>query len=291
MSQNADQIESLQMSTYDTNIYSQANDWDSFAGGFPSSQQLQDKMVFSDAPSDDMIFRPDNVELNGHLYSPDVDTSGFEMIDNLLEYFEATDHNLHYNTDGFWGSSERINSSDVPNFSGEVDGGNCSTSKGTKQVSDRSVLSGASSSSSPYGQSNDKREKVTAAPDDQMKDAKNKTAREHLLHMLGSIPAPPAFAGEFPAASGKSIAQISATHSASPIHVTAGFLHIYGSTMPENGGDWSLQKNGHAGFIFSYSMTDNVVRKPAVPELRTKAFVLAISCKVGMKFMTWMVVF
>ncbi|RWW82466.1 hypothetical protein BHE74_00009080 [Ensete ventricosum] len=305
MSQNSEHLESLQMSTVQENFFVQPNDSNPLAKGCPSSQQLQEKMEFYDSPSDNSSFRHENAPVNGLLYLPAYDPSDFEMVDDLLAYFDATDGSLHHDTMGFTGRPECINSSDRSAFTGEVDGGNCPTSKGTTQVLDRDVVGGASTSASSvaYKQSKGNCEEVTVRPDVQMGDANDKTVTKHLLNMLGSIPAPPACAAEFPSGSGKSVAQIPGNQSASSIHVTAGFFHICGSTVSENAGYWSLRKNGHVDLILSYnSMADDVVRKTVGPGCIAKnqvdvvsvmlrgglyvfflsALILTISFKVGM---------
>ncbi|RZR73232.1 hypothetical protein BHM03_00021695 [Ensete ventricosum] len=305
MSQNSEHLESLQMSTVQENFFVQPNDSNPLAKGCPSSQQLQEKMEFYDSPSDNSSFRHENAPVNGLLYLPAYDPSDFEMVDDLLAYFDATDGSLHHDTMGFTGRPECINSSDRSAFTGEVDGGNCPTSKATTQVLDRDIVGGASTSASSvaYKQSKGNCEEVTVRPDVQMGDANDKTVTKHLLNMLGSIPAPPACAAEFPSGSGKSVAQIPGNQSASSIHVTAGFFHICGSTVSENAGYWSLRKNGHVDLILSYnSMADDVVRKTVGPGCIAKnqvdvvsvmlrgglyvfflsALILTISFKVGM---------
>ncbi|RRT62766.1 hypothetical protein B296_00018223 [Ensete ventricosum] len=305
MSQNSEHLESLQMSTVQEKFFVQPNDSNPLAKGCPSSQQLQEKMEFYDSPSDNSSFRHENAPVNGLLYLPAYDPSDFEMVDDLLAYFDATDGSLHHDTMGFTGRPECINSSDRSTFTGEVDGGNCPTSKATTQVLDRDIVGGASTSASSvaYKQSKGNCEEVTVRPDVQMGDANDKTVTKHLLNMLGSIPAPPACAAEFPSGSGKSVAQTPGNQSSSSIHVTAGFFHICGSTVSENAGYWSLRKNGHVDLILSYnSMADDVVRKTVGPGCIAKnqvdvvsvmlrgglyvfflsALILTISFKVGM---------
>ncbi|CAL9203400.1 NAC domain-containing protein 78-like isoform X1 [Musa acuminata AAA Group] len=287
MSQNSDHLESLQMSPVQENFFVQPNDLNPLAEGCPSSQQLQEKTVFYDAPSDNPSFRHENAPVNGLLYLPAYNPSGFEMVDDLLAYFDATDGSLHHDTMGFTGRPECIKSSDQSTFTGEVDGSNCPTSKATAQVLDIDTVGGASSSASSvaYKQSKGNYEEVAVRPDVQMSDANDKTVTKHLLNMLGSIPAPPACAAEFPSGSGKSVAQISGNHSASSIHVTAGFFHICGSTMSENAGYWSLQKNGHVDLILSYnSMADNLVRKTVGPGCiaKNQVDVVSVMLRVGL---------
>ncbi|THU47887.1 hypothetical protein C4D60_Mb09t20400 [Musa balbisiana] len=260
MSQNSDPLESYQMTSAQDNFYVQPNDLSPVPHGCPSSQQLQENMVFCDAPRDNLAFEHEKDQFT---HSPVDDTSGFEMINDLLAYFDATNDKLYYDTIGFPGCSECTSSSDKSNFTGEVCDGNCSRSKAPAQVPDTHIVGGASSSASSVACSKTEgnHEDVTVKPDAHMKDGNAKTISKCLVNMLGSIPAPPAFAAEYPAGAAKSMAQTSAVHPTSSTHVTAGFVHICDPTVSGSVGHWSLQKNGHAGFILSYRMADNVSRK------------------------------
>lgn len=84
MSQSTDLPESLQMTP--------AEDMNSVPVDFPTDQQPQDDMLLSG----NLTFKHENVEMDGHFYSPPIDPSGFEMVDDLLAYFDATEDTLHY---------------------------------------------------------------------------------------------------------------------------------------------------------------------------------------------------
>lgn len=88
---------------------------------------------------------------------------------------------------------------------------------------------------------------------------KENVAKKYLLNMLGSVSSPAAFA-EFPPMFGK----VAAAHSANPIHVTAEFIRIYSSTIPENAVHGPSPKNGHAHRMLSYSAPDEPRRKSHV---------------------------
>lgn len=66
--------------------------------------------------------------------------------------------------------------------------------------------------------------------------------------MLGNIPAPPAFASEFPT---KDMAHRLTSQPSSPVHVTAGMIQIRDMSLSSN---WSLNKNGNIDIIFSVSL-------------------------------------
>ncbi|RWV88834.1 hypothetical protein GW17_00049047 [Ensete ventricosum] len=281
MSQNSDPVETYQMTSAQDNFYVQPNDLSPVPGGCPSSQQLQENMVFCDAPSDNLAFKHEKDQFT---YSPADDTSGFEMVDDLLAYFDATNDNLYYDTIGFPGCSECTNSYDKSNFTGEVVyDGNCSTSKATAQVPGTHIVGGGASSVA-CSKTKVNYEDVTVKPDAHMKEGNDKAISKRLVNMLGSIPAPPALAAEYPAGSAKSMAQTPALHPASSIHVTAGFIHICDPTVSGSVGHWSLQKSGHASFILSYRMADCVSRKPwdSVPPSKNQVDAVSMVLRGGL---------
>lgn len=111
MSEDA-QPEQHQISLLEDNIYVPPNHLDSLEDHCPSDQ---DKMALCEAPSNN-LFLHENTDVNGFLYSPTLEPSGFEMFDDLLAYFDATDDNLHYCTTG----SECISPPEAFDFVGEV---------------------------------------------------------------------------------------------------------------------------------------------------------------------------
>ncbi|XP_042393433.1 NAC domain-containing protein 78-like [Zingiber officinale] len=249
ISESDDQPESDRNSLLEDNIFTQSNGSNSSAGTFTSNQG---KIAVCDVPNENVAFWQENVVMNEYL--PTVEPSGFEKVDELLVYFDATDGDLHYGNIGFSRSSPPA----AFDFAQEDCG--C-TIKSTAQVPN-TFISGASSSGScvPCDQSEDKCKDVGDKPDDTMKDSnKENAAKKHLLNMLGAISAPAAFA-EFPPMSGK----VAAAHSANPIHVTSGFIRIYSSTISENVVHGPSQKNGHAHCMLSYSLPDESTRKRQV---------------------------
>lgn len=125
-------------------------------------------------------------------------------------------------------------------------------------------------------------------PDDHAEEPNNKTAKKHLISVLGAIP-PPASFSDFPSPPGK----LSAAHSASPVHVTAGIIQIYCSTIPEDAANWSFQKNGHVHFILSYSVADDMVSKTAGHDLTSKYQINPISMALRgdlyLIFISWLI--
>lgn len=100
ISEIADQPESDRNSLLEDSIFTQSKGSNSLAGAFTSNQE---KMAVCDVPNDNLAFWQENVEMNEYL--PTVEPSGFEKVDELLVYFDATDDDLHYGNIGFSRSS------------------------------------------------------------------------------------------------------------------------------------------------------------------------------------------
>ncbi|KAL5569468.1 hypothetical protein UlMin_026043 [Ulmus minor] len=81
---------------------------------------------------------------------------------------------------------------------------------------------------------------------------------KHANHMLGSFPAPPAFASEFP--SKAALAQ-----SSSPVHVTAGMIRIRNVTVDGHGMDWAFRKNGDIDLLISFGLSHANLDSAAYP--------------------------
>lgn len=120
--------------------------------------------------------------------------------------------------------------------------------------------------------------------------------------MLGSFPAPTAYAAEIPT---KEVAfgQNSTPHASTSVHVTAGMIHISG--MAVFGGEkiWSVGKSGDADLLLPYGMTlanvnlistsfqpmGNTLSSKATGVILRSAFYfmffwvlfLSVSCKIG----------
>lgn len=70
--------------------------------------------------------------------------------------------------------------------------------------------------------------------------------------MLGNIPAPPAFASEFPT---KDTTLRMNSASSSSIHVTAGMIQIRNVTLSGSGMDLSFGKHGRVNVILSFGLS------------------------------------
>ncbi|KAF8039128.1 hypothetical protein BT93_B1622 [Corymbia citriodora subsp. variegata] len=69
--------------------------------------------------------------------------------------------------------------------------------------------------------------------------------------MLGSFPAPPAYAAEFPMKDA-ALHLNSAAQPSSSVHVTAGMIRIRNMNLVGGGMDWSVSKNGELNIVLSF---------------------------------------
>nr|ALC74587.1 NAC domain containing transcription factor 78-like protein [Morus alba] len=81
--------------------------------------------------------------------------------------------------------------------------------------------------------------------------------------MLGSIPAPPAFAAELPTKDAALRLNSVGTSSGS-VHVTAGMIRIQHLNLDGNGMDWSFGKSGDVGLLLSYSLPQAAIDSATV---------------------------
>ncbi|XP_073011661.1 NAC domain-containing protein 53-like isoform X2 [Typha latifolia] len=223
--------------------------------------------------SDDLTTAKDDiVQANELVYSLPVGASGTDEVDELMAYFDATDDNLHYDIMDSAQTLETVNpsASDMSNSMHGVDGVNVTTCDSTPTAIEPNVVCDASSSVN-LSEVNDhftvKSKDLTFMPDVERNEISDNSIGKRLANLLGSISAPPAFAAEFPAASGKST---SATHPASSIHVTAGMVQISGVTLTGSTENWPLQKNEDFNLLLSYSMAGDVARTSVCSEPITK---------------------
>ncbi|CAK9159624.1 unnamed protein product [Ilex paraguariensis] len=91
--------------------------------------------------------------------------------------------------------------------------------------------------------------------------------------MLGSIPAPPVFASEFPT-KGAALHLNSASQSSSSVHVTAGIVQVRNTTLSGSGTGWSIGKhdfNVVLSFDLSRGDGNDAILEPMVSMLTGKA--------------------
>ncbi|XP_066322990.1 NAC domain-containing protein 53-like [Miscanthus floridulus] len=222
------------------------------ADGFPAPCQVDDSMVFYDAPSDYNLVdgNDDFVYLNDLLNEPLGNESLFDG-DNVMAYFDATENDFNYDILGSaQGSNYQL--ADMPlNFAQKSDNKDKFTFDGISEVPEANAQYGASSSGSHTD---------TEFPGVPTDDTADKTYGKRLASMLGSIPAPPAMASEFPPSTGKSVGVLSAISSSS-IRVTAGIIQLDGLTFSSGSDRWPLQKNGDLSLLVSFAVESDVSSK------------------------------
>lgn len=113
--------------------------------------------------------------------------------------------------------------------------------------------------------------------------------------MLGSFPAPPAFAAEFPVKDA-ALHLNSAAQPSSSVHVTAGMIRIRNMNLVGSGMDWSIGKNGELNIVLSFGMsqadispTDSGLRSRKTPSVASWTWcflffwiiLLSVGVKVG----------
>ncbi|XP_006648145.1 NAC domain-containing protein 53 [Oryza brachyantha] len=217
--------------------------------GLGTSHQVDDNMPFYDASSNHKWVdgKDDYVNLNDLLYPPVENQSLFDIGDDLMAYFDATEDDFKFDIMGTEGSSSQL--PDMSNdFVQRDDNNNKFTLDGIPDT-----IYGASSSGS-HGKYTD-----TAVPDMPMDDTVDKGFGKRLASMLGSIPAPPAMASELPPSTGKSVGPLSAVNPNSSIRVTAGIIQLGSLTF--TGSTERLQKNGDFNLVLSFTVEGDVSTK------------------------------
>eukprot|EP00262_Sarcandra_glabra_P021098 TRINITY_DN8716_c0_g1_i1.p1 TRINITY_DN8716_c0_g1~~TRINITY_DN8716_c0_g1_i1.p1 ORF type:complete len:598 (+),score=114.19 TRINITY_DN8716_c0_g1_i1:242-2035(+) len=229
----------------------------------PSGETVDGELINSGVPNNNPPIEDGSfLEMDDILNCEKPDASGFEMLDEYLSYFDATDDNLdHTALDSSVELLEGLNPIlHQTNLSQEVDGGTVQAYLSSQQASKAYGAEEASSSKQKLdarGELRDKSIDVAVAPDFHYEEGWGNSIAKSVSRMLGSIPASPAFAAEHPMKGGKSVAENSAAHSSSSIHVTAGMIHI--SSVNVAGSSKHLShKDGGTGFVVSYAMTGSL---------------------------------
>ncbi|CAN6279561.1 unnamed protein product [Urochloa humidicola] len=260
------------------NAYSEYQQGD----GFPAPHQVDGSAVFYDAPSDYNLVdgNDDFVYLNDLLNEPLGNESLFDG-DDMMAYFDATENDFKYDISG---SAQGLNyqlADMSSNFAQKGDNKGDFTFHGIPKASEANSQYSASSSGSHGDLYPD-----TVVPDD----TADKTFGKRFASMLGSIPAPPAMASEFPPATGKSVGALSAV-SPSSVRVTAGIIQLDGLTFTGVSERWPMQKNGDFSFLLSFTVESDMspkavgfqqaTRMSTIPMvLRSGAYLLFVSAMI-----------
>nr|CAD1820991.1 unnamed protein product [Ananas comosus var. bracteatus] len=261
--------------------------------------------MFYDTPSDNLAMEKNDLfQLNELPNSPTAGSSGIDMLEDLAAYFDAADDNWNLDILDFVQKPEYVVGPHVAEGSSmtqEVEGDDGTNSDSKPKALQSYIIPGA-----PMLPQADKltreNKDLNVASDIQKNELSNKSIGKRLASMLGSIPAPPAFAEEFPTAPGKSIGPISVDHSASSVHISAGVIEVNELTLARAAENWSLEKSEDGCFLLSCFMSCSTSRKSLCFDPRTKmhggaiwtvlrggfcffllsAVILSVSCAVGM---------
>ncbi|KAK9158660.1 hypothetical protein Scep_005234 [Stephania cephalantha] len=207
-----------------------------------SNTPVKEYLEIDDLPG----YRDDQSEMK-RLNEPIVaaDPPGFEMLDEYLNYFDATDDLSPYDT---FDIPEPLETKDLipnqPHLTKEVDNGVWKALLASPESPKTYCSDGTSSS--------ERKPEFTKVEPDSQYGGPDNTLAKTVSRMLGSIPAPPAYASEFPVHKG-SFGQTSTTRSSSSIHVTAGMIHITDITS-DSRKEWPLQKTGGMDLLLHYDI-------------------------------------
>ncbi|KAL2554618.1 NAC domain-containing protein 78 [Forsythia ovata] len=170
-----------------------------------------------------------------------VDTSTFDALEEYLTFFDANDDNsqfLSYDLSKMMGSEDLISDQEfLPQKN--IDEGTQQATVSSEQLLDNRNNDGESSS---------KQELAKCQSDFQY------PFMEQASRMLGSFPAPPAFASEFPSKN----ATLLLNSASSSAHVTAGMIQIRSFTVGGNGTDQSFSKNQNFNIVLSFGLSRGV---------------------------------
>ncbi|KAI5578424.1 hypothetical protein POPTR_008G031800v4 [Populus trichocarpa] len=165
------------------------------------------------------------------------DSSGFDMLEEYLNFFDADDENMSFDPSDIFASDTAVSNQQPPPQE-DVKGGTDEVLKAIQKPLETHGNVGPSSS----------KQKPEAMEFDS--DFKYPFIKQ-ASHMLGKIPAPPALASEFPS---KDAALRLQSASSSSIHVTAGVIRIENMSLGGNGTEWSFGKNGNVDVILSFGL-------------------------------------
>lgn len=208
-----------------------------------NSMNIEDVDYLLDEP---VVTPTDNLQFNdgafleaSDLSRPiEVDTSGFDMLEEYLTFFDADDdfQSMDFNPPMMIGDDDHV--SDLASLE----------EKNIGEVNDQPIA--------PNEESEDQKKNVASSsklePSKLGSDYKYPFMKQASC-MLGGIPAPPAFASEFPSKNA-ALRMNSSSEASSSIHVT-GFIQITNMTVSGNGMDGLMGKHGNYNVILSLGLS------------------------------------
>lgn len=168
----------------------------------------------------------------------EVDTSGFDMLEEYLTFFDADDdfQSMGFNPPLMMGGDDHV--SDLASLE----------EKNIGEVADQPIAP----SEEPEDQKNNVASSSKLEPSKFGSDYKYPFMKQASC-MLGGIPAPPAFASEFPSKNA-ALRMNSSSEASSSIHVT-GLIQITNMTVSGNGTDRFVGKHGNYNVILSFGLS------------------------------------
>ncbi|GKU91639.1 hypothetical protein SLEP1_g5484 [Rubroshorea leprosula] len=197
---------------------------------------------FLDA-SDNLTVGDDGLYLESNdLSNPvEADSLGFN-VDDFLTFFDADDDYVAFDPAQMMGSEIPVPDQELPTLQ-HLNGGTEQVPISSEQLVE------------PHGNNHASSSKQNPEATLFGKDTNYPFIRK-ASHMLGSFPAPPAFASEFPTKDA-ALRLNAAAQSSSPIHFTAGMLRVTNMTLS---GNESFGKNGNVNVVVSFgSLQDGLL--------------------------------
>uniref|UniRef100_A0A2N9IUB6 NAC domain-containing protein n=1 Tax=Fagus sylvatica TaxID=28930 RepID=A0A2N9IUB6_FAGSY len=192
--------------------------------------------LYMDATENPLLGDGLYLEANDLSNPVEADPAGFDMLDEYLTYFDADDDIMTFDPSEIMGTENSV----FDQAPQKLESG------GTDQVSTETLPLSEAQGNDDASSSKHKPEATIYESDD-----KHPFIKRASYNMLGSIPAPPALASEFPAKEA-ALRLHSAAQSSSSVHYTAGMIRIRNMTLTGNGMDWSLGKNDDVNLILSF---------------------------------------
>ncbi|KAK1283440.1 NAC domain-containing protein 78 [Acorus calamus] len=274
LGQDINLLEQLQMDqVVDGENHVELNNLNPASFNTPQSEVGNNDLIYYDAVSQYQPTHDEFFEMNDFTNSFVGNVDGFEKLDEILSYFDATDNDSHYMIPD---SSLEIEKSSLNQANNvlKMDEEDAKISP-SPQVSS-GIIAGTNVTDVPYteklpqagGQPVLEHLDGRAASDAQYDTSAHKTTlTRRLTNMLGAISSPPAYAAEFPPkAMMKSLGPTSMTESSSSVHIMTGMIRMNEiSHLTMSGGEsWPLLKDGNIGFVVSYGISEgNEIGNPS----------------------------
>ncbi|KAJ7970454.1 NAC domain containing protein [Quillaja saponaria] len=183
------------------------------------------------------------LETNDLMNPIEADSSGFDMLEEYLTFFDAEDDISQY-----------LNFDSYPNTDNENFVSDQATPFAQKPL-DEQIECNSMESKHDVGAhvNNDASSSKKNLEVSKVEPDIKYPFLKHASHILGSIPAPPAFASEFPPKD-TALRLRSAGQSSNSVHITAGMVKIRDVTF--DGMDWAFGKTGDDSFILASGLSE-----------------------------------